>query len=598
MNFNGIWEFTRRSRKMPLTTSIFNNVLQSSGFSKEERLIREAVQNSVDAHRADADFPVSVRIEKRTIRGEDKQKLVRALGLDGEPKHRLPKFDLPENNALTSVSDPNEPLQVLTVEDFNTCGLGGVWDGTGNGDNFGRLVVNLGIDDKAEGTEISGGSFGFGKTVYGKTSQIGTVGFYSVFDKTHATDGTRARFMATGLYKSHSLNGERFSGFAFYGAPMATNQPEAVPFTDDAAHEAARLCGIETRSELEHGTSILIIDVDIDMAKLKHAAELFWWPRIEQKQLDLVLVDEGVELWPRPRKNPEVEPFVRAWQNLVSDSSKPPKSQVERFRREATQNNGLLHRGTISCLALETEIPRANHIALVRGPGMVVNYIPAGSDSYEPAVGVVRADPDIEKILTYSEPQMHDVWDPNSDRLMRHFPVDGPSIVTSTLNSARNYFSRFQKMQEPPVPPGGLEPRALSQLMGKIMRPAGNAPPRLAEKPERPVTIAVREDRICRDGMHFDEAEITIRHRAGDANHEEIRCNLIVTHDTLGDTTLRVVERGECELFDEQGTPLTTGETATLELTLTDGGGLKVFARAKTRELAMSQFRVAVEART
>lgn len=598
MNFDGIWEFTKSSRKMPLTTSIFNNVLQSSGFSKEERLIREAVQNSVDAHRVDAELPVSVRIEKRTIRGEDKRKLVQALGLEGEPKRRLSMFNLPEINALTSVSDPNEPLQVLTVEDFNTCGLGGVWDGTENGDNFGRLVVNLGIDDKAEGTEISGGSFGFGKTVYGKTSQIGTVGFYSVFDRSHATGGAHARFMATGLYKSHSLEGDQFSGFAFYGSPMAADEPEAVPFTDDAAHEIARLCGIETRSEGEHGTSILIIDVDIDMMKMKHAAELFWWPRIEQKQLDLVLVDEGVELWPRPRKNPEVEPFVRAWQNLVSESSKPPKSQVERFRRETTQNNGLLHRGTISCLALETEIPRANHIALVRGPGMVVSYIPAGSDSYEPAVGVVRADPDIEKILTYSEPQMHDVWDPNSDRLMQHFPLDGPSIVTSTLNSARNYFSRFQKMQEPPVPPGGLEPRTLSQLMGRIMRPAGSRPPRQSERPERPVTIAVSEDRVYRNGMHFDEAEITIRPRAGDADQEEIRCNLIVTHETLGDTTLRIIERGECELFDGQGATLTIGETATLELTLTDGGAFKVFARAKTGELTMSQFRVAVEARS
>lgn len=192
---------------------------------------------------------------------------------------------------------------------------------------------------------------------------------------------------------------------------------------------------------------------------------------------------------------------------------------------------------------------------------------------------------------------MHDVWDPNSDRLLQFFPVDGPNIVRSTLNSARNYFARFQKMQEPPVPPGGLEPRALSQLMGKIMRPAGSAPPKIGKKPERPVTIAMREDRVYRDGMHFDEAEITIKPRMEDTNPGEIRCNLMVTHESLGDTSLRVVERQECELFNEHWAPLTAGETATLELTLTGGSSFKVFARAKTGELTMSQFRVAVEAR-
>ncbi|MDE0307408.1 MAG: hypothetical protein OXI87_21385 [Albidovulum sp.] len=593
----GIWEFTKSTRKMPLTTSIFNNVLQSSGFSKEERLIREAVQNSVDAHRVNAELPVSVRIEKRTIRGQEKQRLVDALRLDCEPKHRLHKFDLPENNALTFISDSDEPMQVLMIEDFNTCGLGGVWDGTDNGDDFGRLVVNLGIDDKAEGTEISGGSFGFGKTVYGKTSQIGTVGFYSVFDKSPVISGAHARFMATGLYKSHELDGERFSGFAFFGESACNDEPEAIPFLDDEAHEIARLCGLEPRSEEEHGTSILIIDVDIDMAKLKHAAELYWWPRLEQKQLDLVLVDEEVELWPRPRKNPQVEPFVRAWLNLVSDSSKPPKSQVERFRRQATKNNGYLHRATISCLVLETETSLANHVALVRGPGMVVNYISVGSESYEPAVGVVRADPDIEKILTYSEPQMHDIWDPNSDRLQQHFPVDGPKVVSSTLNSTRNYFARFQKLQEPPVPTGGLEPRTLSRLLGRVMRTGSAKPLRPPEKRERPVTIGVREDRVYRDGAHFDEAEITLRAKSVPESFGPVRCCLIVAHETLGDPRFRVIERGECELLDENGTSVAKGDFARLMLELDHANNRKVLARAKTDEFTMSQFRVAVEAR-
>ena len=581
---------------MPLTTSIFNNVLQSSGFSKEERLIREAVQNSVDAHRLDADMPVSVRIEKRTLRGEEKLRLVRALQLNGEPSRRLDSFGLPENNALASINDAQEPLQILVIEDFNTSGLGGAWDGTGNGDNFGRLVVNLGIDDKAEGSEISGGSFGFGKTVYGKTSQIGTVAFYSVFDETEATGGSHARFMATGLYRSHEMGDDRFSGFAFYGAPSRTDAGEAIPFEDEDAHAIAELCGLERREPSEHGTSILLLDVDVDMLKLKEATELYWWPRLEQKQLDLTLIDNDVELWPRPKRNPEVAPFVRAWHNLVSESSDPPGSQVERFRRESTEN-GLLHRGTISCIALETAIPRKNHIALVRGPGMVVNYLPAGSDSYEPAVAVLRADADIEKILTYSEPQMHDIWDPNSDRLQGQFPVDGPRIVASTLNSAKAYFGRFQKMQEPPVPPGGLEPKALSGLLGKLLKPRSSAPNRGEKAPERPISISVREDRLSADGGHIDQAEILISCREGREEQEPLLCRLIVSHETLGDTTHRVVARGACELYNLSGEPLANGDPAEIDLEMGEGSTFRVVARAKVGELALSQFRVAVEAR-
>src|SRR5688572_27009408 len=96
------WEFHVRQRKMPLTTSIFNNVLQSSGFKLEERLIREALQNSVDAHRETAELPVSVRIERKELIGEPKASLVDALQLSGEPAARSHLFDLPEGTAFES----------------------------------------------------------------------------------------------------------------------------------------------------------------------------------------------------------------------------------------------------------------------------------------------------------------------------------------------------------------------------------------------------------------------------------------------------------------------------------------------------------------
>jgi hypothetical protein len=235
------WEFHQRQRKMPLTTRIFSNVLQASGFSFEELLVREALQNSVDAHHRDADYPVSVRIERRLLTGEDKRSLVEALDLTGEPMERRSLFDLPSENALETIEDPDDPLPVLVVSDYHTCGLTGVWDGTGPGDHFGRLVVHLGVDDKAEGSEISGGSFGFGKTVYGNASRVGIVAFYSVFHPTATTEGAHARFMATGLFEPHEFENRPYDGFAFLGEPDPTNPEEAVPVTDEAAHALASI---------------------------------------------------------------------------------------------------------------------------------------------------------------------------------------------------------------------------------------------------------------------------------------------------------------------------------------------------------------------
>ena len=110
-----IWEFTEQASKMPLTASIFLNVLQSSGFSSEERLVREALQNSVDAHRPGSVSPVSVRIESKLLVGPSKKSLVKAIGLRGEPFKRRKQFGLPDGNALHSIRDADEPLPTLIM---------------------------------------------------------------------------------------------------------------------------------------------------------------------------------------------------------------------------------------------------------------------------------------------------------------------------------------------------------------------------------------------------------------------------------------------------------------------------------------------------
>lgn len=589
-----MWEFHRRQRKMSLTTSIFNNVLQTSGFTVEERLVREALQNSVDAHRETAELPVSVRIEKRVLEGSVKAAFVSALQLATGPAERRDLFELPEENALDTAEDDNVPLPVVIVSDYNAKGLGGTWDGTGGSDHFGRLVVNLGIDDKADAAEISGGSFGFGKTVYGKASRIGVVAFYSVFPPSEATGGAHARFMATGLFKAHEYRGEKYDGFAFLGSPSDPHSGEVVPEIDAAAHALAEQCGLAVRSPHDYGTTIVIVDCDYKIDDLVRAAELYWWPRLLRNELDVIFLEGEKEVVPRPKQNHDVQPFIAAYQNLVSETDDPPRAMIIRPERRIGSSEGPLHPGVLSATLLEGETKFTNSVALIRGPGMVVNYHPCGMESHEPCVGVFSAHSDVEKMLTYSEPPMHDRWDHTSDRLRQRFPEDGERVVRLVMQRVEKQFRDFQRRQEPPLPPGGLKPRDLTKLLGRFLDVPGKTPDPPPPAPLRPISISVSERRVAVSGDVWDEAVITLDMRP-DHNEETLECWVTVAHEVLGDSSLRLVGRSECILQSSSGDILNTGMPATVKVRLDRGVSHKLVAKALSDDVSVTRMRVAVE---
>jgi hypothetical protein len=131
-----------------------------------------------------------------------------------------------------------------------------------------------------------------------------------------------------------------------------------------------------------------------------------------------------------------------------------------------------------------------------------------------------------------------------------------------------------------------------------MLRPGATVPPP-PEKTEvdRPISLSVKEDRVEESGRYSDVAKISVKAKTAELSNDKILCSLIVSHETLGDTSHRVVDRGQCELLDEHGNVLAIGEANTIELELSPGEVARFVARARTGELTMSQFRVAVEAR-
>ena len=590
MTTNQAWEFLARQPKMSLTASTYFNSLPSSGLSLEHRLVREAIQNSVDAHSDEAKnegFPPVVEFIASQILGEQKENLMEGLGLRQGQSARAAGYGDTCQAAFSQLEEAKSPLNVLVIADYNTKGLTGDWRGSGRDDHFGRLVLAFGEDDKADGVASSGGSFGFGKTVYGKSSELGIVVFYTRIKEGTAPGGVTRRLMAAGIHKPYTHDGQRYTGFSFFGSMV---NGEAEPIVDEAADMLAEQCGFDVREKGKEGTSVMIIGCQPDVEKLVEAAELYWWPRLESRDLELVFRSSEGELYPRYRKNPDLAPFLEAMSVLNSGSDKPNSSKLFSFSKK-----GGLEMGKLACVSLGRDTDLANRVALIRGPGMVVSYEEFGSSGLPKVVGVYKAPPVLEGRLTYAEPPAHDRWDMHSDRLRLKFPDDGQAVVESLLTRISSYTKRFQKLQEPPIPKGGLHAKALARFLRKNIKSFGKLPPGPPDQPERPITLSVREARRFENGHCTDNATIRVA-LPEDSEYKGVDAVVLVEHQILGDSTQRVVERSSVQLMDEVGAVLSVGKTAQEPIRLNPGETITLLAVAEVDSRLMSRFKVSVEA--
>lgn len=83
----------------------WRDTLEGANFAQEERIAREAIQNSVDATRPNEKTEVVVRA--KTLSAEDIAVVRDALALDSpdSPIGRLDALGLPADNALKRIAD-------------------------------------------------------------------------------------------------------------------------------------------------------------------------------------------------------------------------------------------------------------------------------------------------------------------------------------------------------------------------------------------------------------------------------------------------------------------------------------------------------------
>ena len=484
----------------------------------EGRVVREAIQNSVDATLPNE--KTNVFIWNKTVRESEVDQFRDLIGYrnSDSPFQRLKKLGLGKDNALERMRSrrKDRSFNVTIIEDRNTCGLG--YDAEENIDRFDQLCISHG-KDRTNVLQGRGGSYGEGKAVYREASDSNMFIVYSVF-KPHlkATEPSAyARLYACATFNGHEHNsGTRYRGRALYGVHKerkGEQYPLCRPIINEDAHRIAQQLGFMERTDEEYGTSIMLVGSHIDIDELRTAIEDYWWPRMWSNLLSIELWDgdETVEP-PEPKKRSDLTPYTTCY-SVIEEGIPPSANQLDRTLRKNTADGipGVTQGRLVAVPLPESEDPSdkaeddtylENTVALIRsGPKMVVQYFDPSGLSNAKFASVFVAHEEVEVPLHLSEPPLHDAWNPESYRLEKVY-ADQPDrlrfnrdVVGGILRKARNHLREYRKKLAPAPPPVQVSgTRALTNILASVLSGSG---PRPVPRPSpRPFNLRMNERRI------------------------------------------------------------------------------------------------------
>jgi hypothetical protein len=486
------------------TGGAYANTLSGTGMDLGAVLAREAIQNSVDA--ADTDdgdhVRIRVRFEARELRGVAKREFVAAASLF-DIRSRLGVLKLPPSNCLATLEDDAVPIRNLFVEDFRTTGLVGDW--RSDKSNFRRFLLSLGDDAKLENEKQTGGSYGYGKSVYSSNSSIALIFVYS--RTRDAENQPLTLLMGCAYQHDHRLADRSFTGRAWFGIEEGTNHhdrtlPIVHPFLGAEAEAYARGLGMPPRDPDELGTSVMIVDTDVALEDIVRGVEDFWWPRIQEGLFEPVFVDEeGREHFAKPASRPDLRPFIEAYDIAVGRA--PPIAKRSYFKEFNRVRGSSL--GRLGLVVLpepeheEDDVPedRQESVALIRSPLMVVAYHRKWHTGAPKLAGAFVAAPDVDNALRLSEPPAHDKWDEKARRLQA-FERD-KDVVKAVLGRIRRDVKDFQRQAAPPSSPRGNRLSLLERTLASFLA-ARPGPPPPPDGAAAPVSITYRRQDTAPSG--------------------------------------------------------------------------------------------------
>ena len=512
---SGKWLFVEENPNDRMKSTVRRDALGGSELSREARVVREAIQNSVDATLENQ--KTNVVIWNKSLSGSESDTFRELIGFRNSvsPFSRLRLLGLQSGNALERMKSgkgKGRGFNVTIIEDWNTCGL--EYDRQSEVDRFDELCLSFGQDVTTVDPN-RGGSYGFGKHVYEEASDCNMFIVYSVFRPIPPTApnevGSHARLFACATFRGHEVGNTKYRGRALFGIFKGEDSTtECRPIVDEEAHEMAAKLGFRRRKPNETGTSIMIVGTHVDTARFKEAIENYWWPRLYSNLLSVELRDDDVEAGhPEPKTREDLQPYLRCW-SLIEEGI--PKDDTE--RTHALRSNApALQQGKLALKPLaqggdvpddsEHDTDLKNTVALIRsGPRMVVRYLEPGGRSSANFAGVFLSNPDVEKELHLSEPASHDNWSPDASRFDDAFPEPeererGRGLVKSVLVKIKNHARSFRRDLVPIAPPTPMAgSRTLQNILGRLM---SGATPGTQHVPRRdnldPFTINIQTGR-------------------------------------------------------------------------------------------------------
>jgi len=279
-----------KQERMSETGSSLIRLIQNNEMPVIDLMVREAVQNSLDAAISGNGY---VQVDF-AIRSFEREKL--AMYFEGI-EDQLTRYY------------PDKYYNLLEIRDSNTHGLTGpIHDADCDSSDFGnliKLIYQVGMPQQKEG---SGGSWGLGKTVYFRLG-IGIVIYYSRIEVNGEYVSRLAACLVEDETRKETLLGRRRNhrGIAWWG--QIASGTSTKPLTDESEIEQILKClGVVLYTGAETGTNIIIpflrddlraeeASIDLDDQEQKPKAIITpWWNTTDTDYISVAL-----QRWYAPR---------------------------------------------------------------------------------------------------------------------------------------------------------------------------------------------------------------------------------------------------------------------------------------------------------
>lgn len=443
---NAAWKSQRFDAEGSTTATGILKQLGRPNLDEFTVLVREAAQNSWDARRGDVDVQFSIRLERIGEREGAWQRLL----LPGPPAQSVPALD----------QAVGKDSWLLVISDRGTAGLSGPVRATqrpapGERNDFVQFLRNVG---EPRDTALGGGTYGFGKGIFYRTSSVRTI---LADTRIVGPGGLERRLFGASLGADFwGADGERYTGRHWWGV----NSGGVVdPLIGDNADLVANDLGLPAFDGQETGTSVVVLGADLGLVRAEDelgfadpqalgahlASAILWnlWPKFEAFKGDdvamsfSVLVEGTPVVIPEPSSVAALRPFAKSLLSLGSPNARS-------YRRTAVPRIDAGDYAVTVGVAPQTETAvvssarpfdgAPHHIARMRQAGLVVDYLdgPVHPDPLAAYGGVFRATGDADEYFAAAEPPTHDRWNPEGlDKLSR-------SVVEGARRWIRDDLSR------------------------------------------------------------------------------------------------------------------------------------------------------------